>query len=102
MNKYTRLSYEFFLRDKEAYRFVEELVMQGKPACVIAEALEEYLDQLNAFMMVAIYHQLSVTPVEATDWKEVAHLLICESQNAPVNDPDPMVAEWDKDFDSFN
>lgn len=102
MTKYTQKAYEFFLRDKEAYRFVEEIVASGKPSCVIAEQLEEYMDQLNAFMMIAIYHQLSVTPVEATDWKEVAHLLVCESQNAPVNDPDPLVAEWDTDFDSMN
>ena len=101
MNKYTLKAYDFFVKDEEAADAIKELIDSGKPASAIAEHLEEYVAQLDLFLLMAIYHELKCTVVDATDWQEVAHLLLCDRYSVPVGD-DEMVAEWDPNFDEVN
>lgn len=77
-NDPTQKAIEFFYRDDEAQKMLNELLESGKPATVIAEALHEYMNQLNRFELMAIYQQLMVHVIEATDWDEVANHALCD------------------------
>ena len=77
-NDPTQKAMEFFFRDDEAQKMLNELLESGKPARTIAEALHEYMNQLNRFELMAIYHQLMVHVIEATDWDEVANRALCD------------------------
>jgi hypothetical protein len=101
MNKYTLKAYDFFVRDEEAADAIKELVDSGKPSSVIAEHLEDYVSQLDLFLLMAIYHELKCTVVDATDWQDVAHLLLCDRYGVPVGDEES-IPEWDPDFDKVN
>ena len=77
-NRVTEKAMEFFWHDDEAQQMLNELLESGKPARVIAEALQEYTNQLNRFELMGVYHQLQVHVVEATDWDEVANRALCD------------------------
>jgi len=77
-NQPTEKALEFFYRDADASNFINGLLEAGKPARTIAEALMEYMNQLNKFELMAVYHQLMVHVVEATDWDEVANRALCD------------------------
>jgi len=77
-NQPTEKALEFFYRDADASNFINGLLEAGKPARTIAEALQEYMNQMNKFELMAIYHQLMVHVVEATDWDEVANRALCD------------------------
>jgi hypothetical protein len=77
-SKVTEKAMEFFSHDDEAQKMLNELLESGKPASVIAEALQEYMNQLNRFELMGVYHQLQVHVVEATDWDEVANRALCD------------------------
>jgi hypothetical protein len=78
MTKITEKAMEFFYRDDEASKMLNALLEDGKPCRVIAAALEEYMNQLNRFELMGIYHQLQVHVVDATDWDEVANRALCD------------------------
>lgn len=77
-NKVTEKAMEFFWHDEDAQRMLNELLESGKPARVIADAMENYMNQLNRFELMGVYHQLQVHVVEATDWDEVANRALCD------------------------
>jgi hypothetical protein len=77
-NQVTEKAMDFFYRDDEASKMLNELLESGKPARVIAEALQQYMNQLNRFELMGVYHQLQVHVIEATDWDEVANRALCD------------------------
>jgi hypothetical protein len=81
-NDSTQKAIEFFYRDDEAQKMLNELLESGKPARVIAETLHEYMSQLNRFELMAIYLRLMVPVLEATDWDEVANRALCDWHGA--------------------
>lgn len=98
MNKPTKETYEFFSGDIDAVKAVEDMIATGKPSSVIASWLEEYVLQLSVLDLLRIYKELLVPATIATDWNEVANLLICDKLDACGSEVS--IPEWDDDFDS--
>jgi len=78
MTSETEKALDFFYRDEDALKLVNEMLESGKPCRVIAASLHEYMNQLSKFELMAIYHRLMVDVVEATDWDEVANRMLCD------------------------
>ena len=78
MNKITEKALDFFYHDEDAAKALNEMLESGKPCSVIANQLEEYMNQLNRFELMGIYHQLQVHVIEATDWNELANRVLCD------------------------
>ena len=45
----TEKAMDFFFRDEEASKMLNEMLESGKPCRVIAQSLFEYMNQLNKF-----------------------------------------------------
>lgn len=78
MNEPTERALDFFYKDEEAQKVLNKLLESGKPARVIATTLQEYMNQLNRFELMAIYLKLTVHVIEATDWDELANRTLCD------------------------
>lgn len=78
MTSDTERAINFFYRDDDANKLLNELLESGKPCSVIADSLQEYMNQLNRFELMAVYHRLMVDVVEATDWNEIANHVLCD------------------------
>ena len=78
MNRPTEKALDFFYRDDDATKLLNELLESGKPAKVIADHLRQYMDQLNRFELMGVYHELMVHVIEATDWDEIANRALCD------------------------
>lgn len=81
MNKLTYKAYEFFLHDKEAQEAAKKIVNDCRSRHTMGSQLEEYMAQLNPFELMAVYHQIKATVIEATDWVAIADLLIADKWN---------------------
>jgi hypothetical protein len=93
-NKPTNKAYEFFAGDPQAAKAVEEMIASGKPTCIVAQWLKEYMDQLSIRDHIRIYNELMVPVVEATNWDEVANLLLCDAYNITGCGSEVCVPEW--------
>lgn len=82
MNKPTESAYEFFSRDTEAQEAVKQMIESGKPSAVIADWLEEYMNQVDTRTKIKIYKALMVPVEEATHWTNLANYLIGDHVNA--------------------
>ena len=98
MNKSTTETYEFFSGDPEAVAAVDEMVASGKPSSVVANWLEEYVLQLSILDLLRVYKQLLVPATQATNWEEVANMLLCDRLDACGSEVS--IPEWDDDFNS--
>lgn len=84
MNVWTDSVYRYFSRDNEAHTAILPLIADGKPLCMVAEAIEEYARQT-----------LTVFAFDAVEWNEAANLLIMDYLGAdPVGAPNECEPDW--------
>lgn len=95
MNKPTEKAYLFFAGDPQARLAVQDMLESGKPASIIAEWLEEYMRQLNAFELLKVYHEFLVPAIEATHWEDVANILVNDALDIDPCGSATCTPEWE-------
>jgi hypothetical protein len=98
MNKLTLTAYDFFTRDKDARKEIDETLKSGCTQGELHLVIEKHMKSMNDFEAMAVFHRTHVPVVEAIDYQEIAYMLVMDRDN--IHMENVSIPEWDEDFDT--